>query len=149
MTSDVQALYQALTPEQRTILDLDDFVRTGAHEAGFGAGIALPIAQYPRVKRRPPASLAMGIGDRADLAGQPLGELLVEDREVPGRILPGSEVIVPALTWSTTIWPPTKSGPPCCNARTIPATHRGPTRSSASQNNRIGADELDAPTLRA
>jgi CDP-6-deoxy-D-xylo-4-hexulose-3-dehydrase len=31
--------------------------------------------------------------------------LIPSDGSLPGRILPGSEVIVPALTWSTTIWP--------------------------------------------
>ncbi len=31
--------------------------------------------------------------------------LVPSDGELPRRILPGSEVIVPALTWSTTIWP--------------------------------------------
>ena len=31
--------------------------------------------------------------------------LIPSDGALPGRIRPGSEVIVPALTWSTTIWP--------------------------------------------
>jgi CDP-6-deoxy-D-xylo-4-hexulose-3-dehydrase len=31
--------------------------------------------------------------------------LIPSDGELPPRIRPGSEVIVPALTWSTTIWP--------------------------------------------
>src|ERR1700730_1814080 len=31
--------------------------------------------------------------------------LLPNGRGLPPRIRPGSEVIVPALTWSTTIWP--------------------------------------------
>ena len=31
--------------------------------------------------------------------------LIPSDGTLPGRIRPGSEVIVPALTWSTTIWP--------------------------------------------
>ena len=32
------------------------------------------------------------------------------DDTLPRRILPGSEVIVPALTWSTTIWPVLQAG---------------------------------------
>src|SRR5262245_17218424 len=36
--------------------------------------------------------------------------LLPADGELPPRIRPGSEVIVPALTWSTTIWPVLQAG---------------------------------------
>jgi CDP-6-deoxy-D-xylo-4-hexulose-3-dehydrase len=36
--------------------------------------------------------------------------LLPQNYTLPPRILPGSEVIVPALTWSTTIWPVLQAG---------------------------------------
>ena len=36
--------------------------------------------------------------------------LVPDDDTLPRRILPGSEVIVPALTWSTTIWPVLQAG---------------------------------------
>jgi CDP-4-dehydro-6-deoxyglucose reductase, E1 len=36
--------------------------------------------------------------------------LVPNDDTLPRRILPGSEVIVPALTWSTTIWPVLQAG---------------------------------------
>ncbi len=39
-----------------------------------------------------------------------LANPLVPADGLPGRIMPGSEVIVPALTWSTTVWPVIQAG---------------------------------------
>src|SRR5262249_2895519 len=48
------------------------------------------------------------------------------DRMLPKRILPGSEIIVPALTWSTTVWPVLQVGAKPvfvdCDPRTLQVT---------------------------
>jgi CDP-4-dehydro-6-deoxyglucose reductase, E1 len=48
------------------------------------------------------------------------------DGTLPARVLPGSEVIVPALTWSTTVWPVLQAGAKPvfvdCDPRTLQAT---------------------------
>ena len=52
--------------------------------------------------------------------------LLPSDGTLPRRLLPGSEVIVPALTWSTTIWPVLQVGATPvfvdCDPRTLQVT---------------------------
>src|SRR5271156_1896082 len=48
--------------EQRTFVDVDDFVGAGAHEAD----ILTAMRMEPRVKRRAPPSRAMRIDQRAD-----------------------------------------------------------------------------------
>ena len=78
--------------QQRTGLDLDDLMRAGAHEAGFGASSAMRVTRDPRVERRPAASFAMGIDERADLGGDArLMQRVSDEAALPFAIGGGGE----------------------------------------------------------